>query len=440
MFLVSRITRKPAGSIFYGWWIVFAGFFIQILNGGLLFHGFTVYFIPLQEEFGWSRALVAAGFALTRFESAILGPIQGWAIDRFGPRLITVIGMVIFGAGFIVFAATNSVLFYFGAFLLLALGSSLGGFLAISASITNWFAKNRAKAMGISMTGMGIGGLLVPALAYSVTTFGWRPTAVASGLLVWLIGIPTGWMLRHKPEPYGYLPDGVRALDHGDDSEETVGSVQTITYEEEDDFTVREALKTPAFWLISGGHAAALLVVASVSIHQIPHMVHRLGMSLEGAATVVAILMGMTMIGQVGGGFLGDRVSKRVLLVTCLLGHMTGLLVFAYATSYAHLVLFAMLHGIAWGARGPVMQSLRAEFFGRASFATIMGFSSMFVMIAMMVAPVFAGWLADLRDGDYTLPFTILALTAGSGSIFFWFAKKPEHKRKDLEVPPLVIG
>lgn len=425
----SARARRGLDKLFYGWWVVVSGFALQAINGGLLFHGFTVYFLPLQNEFGWSRALVATGFSVTRTESALLGPLEGWAIDKFGPRVIVVVGIVLFGAGFIVFSATTSVVHYFLAFLVLALGSSLGGFLAISATITNWFARRRALAMGIAMTGMGFGGLLVPALAWSITTFGWRKTALVSGLLVWAIGIPAALLLRHKPESYGYLPDGATSSPQAV-RPASPGTGGVALPDSSEDFTVKEALRTPAFWLISGGHAAALLVVAAVSLHQIPHMVQRLDMSLEGAATIVALLMGMTIAGQLGGGFLGDRINKKMLLISCMLGHAAGLLVFAYATSVLHLVLFATLHGLAWGARGPLMQSLRADFFGRRSFATIMGFSSAIVTVAMIISPIFAGWLADLQGGSYTLAFTILAVLAGFGSTFFLFANKPVRKSR----------
>jgi MFS family permease len=436
---VGSGPKKRPGKLFYGWWIVISGFAIQAVNGGLLFHGFTVYFLPLQSEFGWSRALVATGFSLTRAESALVGPVEGWAIDHFGPRIIVTVGIVLFGAGFVVFSAINSVPHYFLAFLLLSLGSSLGGFLPISAAITNWFAQRRALALGIAMTGMGLGGLLVPALAWSVTTHGWRTTALASGVLIWLIGIPAALLLRHKPEPYGYLPDGAKPAHFMKDAAVPIQRRQPeVAAPATDDFSVKDALRTPAFWLISGGHASALLVVSAVSLHQVPHMVQRLSMSLGSAAMVVAFLMAMTIVGQLGGGFVGDKVNKKALLVACMLGHTAGLLSLAYATSPLHLVLYAVLHGLAWGARGPLMQSLRADYFGRSSFATIMGFSSVIVTIAMIIAPIFAGWLADVQGGSYTMPFTILAILTGLGSLFFYFANKPVRKPMSSVSAPAV--
>jgi MFS family permease len=421
MLNVPETTPRPARGIFYGWWIVGAGFALQAINGGLLFHGFTVYFLPLQDQFGWSGALIAGAFSLSRFESAILGPIQGWAVDKYGPRFIMVGGIVLFGIGFFIFSAVNSIFTFFLAFAFLSVGSSLGGFLSISATIAQWFARKRSLAMGISMTGMGLGGVMVPAIAWSVTNQGWQTTAFISGILVWVIGIPSALIMRHKPEVYGYLPDGDLPAAVEDGAADGSGAVDVS----DGSFSAREALRTPAFWLLSGGHAAALLVVSTVSIHQVPHMVNNVGLSLEAAGGMVALLLAITVVGQLGGGYVADRVNKQFLLVVCMLGHAGGMLFLAYATSVPYLLMFAVLHGLAWGVRGPTIQAIRADYFGRASFGTIMGFSSMVIMVAMIAAPIFAGWMADLRGGDYQLPFTIMSGLVGLGALFFVFSRKP---------------
>ena len=391
-----------------------------------MFHGFTIYFLPLQAEFGWSRTLLSSGISLTRVESAILGPIQGWAVDRFGSRPIVLLGLLLFGGGFILFSGVHSIVTFFIAFALLAVGSGLGGFLPVSAAVANWFVRKRARALGIAMAGMGAGGLIVPLLAWAVTTHGWRPTAFVSGLLVWLIGIPMALVLRHKPEHYGQLPDGeqssprVALLHNPSVAQQPLEAESAPEYS----FSVREALRTRSFWLLSGGHASALLVVSSVSVHQVPHMVQQVGLSLAGAGGVVAYLMIMTMVGQLAGGYVADRVNKRALLITCMVGHAAGLLLFAYATNLVHLLLFASLHGLAWGGRGPTVHSLRADYFGRRSFGAILGFSSLILTFPMTFAPIFAGLMADIR-GDYRLAFTILAALTALGSVFFLFARKP---------------
>lgn len=419
-------TRRRVQRVFYGWWIVAAGFIVQALQGGLLFNSFTVYFVPLQAEFGWSRAMLATGFSLTRVESGLLGPLEGWAVDKLGPRPIALFGLLLFGGAFILFGLVESFATFVIVFALMALGASFGGFLPIIASLTNWFSRKRAMAMGIAMTGMGVGGLVVPALAWGITTYGWRPMAVTSGLIIWLVGIPAALLLRHKPEQYGYLPDGAQAAFPREQTREAAKAAPKPEDASTSDysFSVKEALQTPAFWLISGGHAFALLVVSTISLHQVPHMVQQAGLSLEAAGGVVAFLMVMNIVGQLGGGFVADRMSKRALLAICMWGHTAGLLLLAYATTVPQLLLFAVVHGLAWGVRAPAIQSIRADFFGREAFATIYGFSNLIIMVGMTAAPIFAGWLAD-QLGDYRLAFTILAIITGFGSVFFIFARKP---------------
>ncbi len=135
----------------------------------------------------------------------------------------------------------------------------------------------------------------------------------------------------------------------------------------------------------------------------------------------------VSVAGRVFGGFLADRTNKRVLLVACMLSHTIGLILLAYATSMPQVVLFTIFHGIAWGARVPAQNAIRAEYFGLKSIGFILGLASIPVTMASVSAPIFAGWLADLR-GDYQLAFTILAIFTAFGSLFFAFAGKPVLK------------
>ena len=298
----------------------------------------------------------------------------------------------------------------------IALGSSVGGFLSISATITNWFNKKRALAQGLFMTGMGIGGLLVPLLAIAITTYGWRAVAFASGIIIIVFNMPAAMSLRHKPEPFGYMPDG----EINTNSDNKIA----IAYDDANDLSAVQAMKTSTFWLIGLGHAFSLLVVGSVGIHFTPHVAQKLNYSLEKAGLMISVLMVFTIIGQTVGGYLGDKIDKRLFLVFTMIGHSSGLLVLTFAQNDFHVVMFCLLHGLAWGSRGPSMQSLRAEYFGRRSFATIMGFSSILNALAMAIAPISAGILGDYY-GDYTVAFVSLAIMTGFGSLFFALLKPP---------------
>jgi MFS family permease len=169
----------------------------------------------------------------------------------------------------------------------------------------------------------------------------------------------------------------------------------------------------------------ALFTVGAVSLHLIPHIIESVGVSVTTASGAVVVMTIFNILGQLGGGFLGDRVSKRLLAAAAMLVHSVALLILAYATTLLPVYIFAVLHGTAWGVRGPMMTTIRADYFGRASFATIMGFSSLIVMVGMTSGPLIAGFLADIFDG-YRVGFIVIAAITGMGSLFFVLALPPK--------------
>jgi sugar phosphate permease len=331
------------GRPFYGWWIVAAGFGLEALIGALMFHAYGAYAVLLREEFGWSKTMVSAAFSMARAESGILGPVQGWLTDRLGPRVLIRVGMTIFGAGFMLFSQIGSPPAFFVAFFMMALGSSLGGFLPIGVAIVTWFRRRRALALGISATGMAVGGLLTPLVVIALTRLGWRWTAFLSGVLVLAVGLPLAQLVRHRPEAYGLQPDG-------DPPEPAAGRpdpAPPTAARDGRDFTAREAIRTPTFWYVALGHGSALLVVSAVLVHMAIHVTERLGFSLAQAASVVALMTVMQVTGHIGGGWAGDRYNKRAMAAGCMLGHAGGLLMLAFASAFWMVLGFAVLHGLA---------------------------------------------------------------------------------------------
>ena len=413
----ERIARR-VGRVYFGWWIVMAGIIFQGLSGLLFMHSAGAYFVLLRDQFQWSGTVLSGAFSLSRVESGILGPLQGWLLDKVGPRAVARIGILLFALGFVFLSRMDSVIEFYGAFALMALGSGLAGFLTLTTTIVNWFERRRALAVGLATAGMGLGGLAAPLIAWALTTFGWRDTALYSGILIALVGLPLTQLYRRTPEEYGYEIDGAprgRAAQAAP-QRRLQGDVRA--------FTAREALRTQAFWLISLGHASSLLVVSAMMVHLIPHLVQSLDFSVEEAAGVVAVLNVMMIVCQVTGGYVGDRFNKLAVAAMCMLVHSTALLILANATGPVMAYLAAALHGVAWGLRGPQMTAVRAEFFGRSAFGTIMGFSNLIIMTGMVAGPLIAGILEDIR-GDYTMAFTILAVMTALGSGFFAFTRRP---------------
>ncbi len=424
-------AQRSLGKVFYGWWIVAGGFVLQGITSGLLFQAFGVYFLPLQAEFGWSRTLLSTAFSLARAESAVLGPVEGWLVDHLGPRTMVRVGTLMFASGFFLLSMVTSFFVFFIAFFFLSLGASLGGFPSVAAALANWFHKRRALAMALSSAGVGMGGGLVYGVAWAIQTYGWRSTAVYSGLIVIAVGLPLSQLFRRAPEPYGYLPDGVSPPSADANAAPTPVSSRShsAVAQNAEDFTVKETLRSPAFWFLSLGHTIAAIAVTSISVHLIPYVVDRVGLTLQAGAAVVTLMTAFMLIGMVCGGYIGDRIEKRAIAVICMLGHSVALVVLAFSSSIGFVVLFAILNGLAWGARGPLMSAIRADYFGRASFATIMGFSSAVVLVGGFTGPVIVGYLADVLGG-YTVPFLGLGVLTAVGSVFFIVARKPRRPQR----------
>jgi sugar phosphate permease len=396
--------------------MVGAGSGLQFLQAGLMTQAFGAYVAVLQEERGWSKTALSGAAALQQMEVAILGPILGWLIDRFGPQIWIRIGVVVFGIGLMLLSFTDTLLAFYGAFIVIALGSSLCGFFPVNVALINWFERWRARALSSMSIGLALGGISLPLLAWSMGAFGWRATAFGSGVVMIVVGLPLAFVMRRRPEDHGETVDGIPPAPPKEGGSSTPSSTR--------DFTAREALRTPAFWLLSLGHGFALLVVHAVSVHAITHMNQGLGYSLGQASLVYTVLTLSQLGGVFIGWLIGDRYDKRLISAACMLTHMTALLLLTYAANVAMVLAFAVLHGAAWGLRGPFMQALRADYFGRSAIGMILGLSFMIIVIGQIGGPMIAGIMADLT-GNYRAGFTILALLAGLGSLFFVVAKRP---------------
>jgi sugar phosphate permease len=409
--------------IFYGWRMVAAGCAMQFVQSCLLLQAFGAYVAALRDDRGWSKTELAGAAALHQMEAAILGPVLGWFLDRFGPRGVIRTGVFIMGFGFMALSFVDGLIAFYAVFLVVAIGSSLMGFFPLNVALIHWFEKKRARALSSMQVGMAFGGLAVPLIAFSLASYGWRATAFASGLIVIALGYPLSRVIRNKPSEYGEVVDGIGEKPSSERTDENKGKTDGTR-----DFTAREALRTPAFWLISLGHGFSLFVVTAVNVHAITHMKEGLGFSIEAAAFVITLMTVFQLAGIATGWWIGDRYSKRMLSAACMFGHMAGLLCLTWATGWGWLVAFAALHGYAWGLRGPFMQAIRADYFGTSAIGMILGLSFLIIVVGQIGGPLIAGLLAD-ATGTYRTGFTIIAVLAGLGSAFFLLARKPQKPK-----------
>lgn len=406
--------RRP----FYGWWIVGAAIVLQALPAGLLQQAYGSYVVLLEREFGWSRTALSGAFSAVRLEEGLLGPLQGWMLDRFGPRMVMRIGVVFFSGGFFLFARIDSIVGFYVAFLVMAVGASMVGYLSVTTAIVNWFQRKLSTAMGLALLGTAIGGLALPLIVWGLETWGWRTMANISGVIILVVALPVTQIVRHKPQQYGMLPDGRQPGDvtaRGEDGAEIP---------ETPSLTARQAMRTRAFWFISLAHTAGVLVVSVIQVHFIVYVTEDLGLSLAAAAWMFTLQTVTNLLARPIGGWIADRTNSRNTTAVAMLAHMAALLILAFSTNVWSVGFSALLNGAAWGIRLPVVVSMRAEYFGTGSFGSIMGISSMVVTGGAVVAPIAAAWGYDAL-GSYTISFVVLALLAGLGSLFMFFLGPP---------------
>ncbi len=438
-------------KIFHGWRMVAAGGGLQVLQGGLIQQSFGAYVAVLSSERGWSKTSLAGGAALMSVETALIGPLLGWLVDRFGERRIIRLGIIMFALGLMSLGTVESVAGFYGAMALCALGTSFCGYFPINVAIIHWFERQRARALSAVGLGVAFGGVLVPVVAAFMHAFGWRATAVASGLLVLVAGWPLASVFKGRPHELGEHVDGIAppaaappvaallVTDAGTGrsaaSGQNAGALVSASQEagkplmapppaEASGFTLLEAMRTRAFWLLSVGHGTALLVVTAVNVHAIAHMKEGLGYSVNQASLVIMLMTVSQISGVLLGIWIGDRFQKRKVVALAMLGHCIGLLMLTYAVNTSMLVGFAILHGSAWGLRGPFMQAMRADYFGRRSIGMILGVSAMFIAIGQVGGPMLAGAFADLT-GNYIAGFTLLAVISLAGAVSFVAAVPP---------------
>ncbi len=410
-------------NIFYGYWVLSAGSLVMVVLGIAGLHGLGVFFSALQRDYMWSSALLSGAFALSRAESAFLGPVEGVLVDKFGPRKMIALGLAILGLGFILLSRVDSLLSFYLALITIALGTGIGGFLAVMSLLTNWFEKFRARSMAIATIGVNVGGLMVVALTWSVSSFGWRSTALFLAIIIFMLIIPITKIVRDRPEDYGLLPDGTKP--------EVIESYTEKTIEQEsnnEDITVKEAVRSQAFWVISLVHGIAVMALSALAVHQIERMV-QVGISMEMAGLVVSVYTGFGIFFRILSGYLADKIDKRYVIAVFLVFQTLSLLVFAFGNSVFSFMIFGLLFAPGWSGRGAALTAYRGELFGRKRFASITGLSMVITNALSLTGPIFTGVLFD-ATGSYESPFVIMAGLSLVAGVLILFTKKPNPKSR----------
>ena len=407
--------RRPR-NIFYGWYLVGVSSFLLMLMSTTVFQGVGAFFVALERNFGWNRTTLSGAFALSRAEGALLGPIEGFLVDRLGARRMVVIGYFIMGLGFIGYSQIQEVWHFYVAYLAISLGSGLGGWIAIVTLINNWFSRRRAFAMSLTVSGVQLGGLFVPLLAWGIENHDFRMTSLGIGVVLILAAVPASRLIRNQPEDMGLRPDG-EAAPRADRPAADSRSEETA------EMTPRQALRTLAFWVIAVARLTSVVSIITLSVHLIPKLTDS-GISLITANLVVTLYTMVAFFSGFVAGYLADRTSKTLVLFVCMFMQALAMGILTVTDSLPMAMLFAVLWGAGFGGRVPLLTAIIGDFFGRKNFGSILGINMVPSNIAMIFAPLFAGFMYDLNE-SYFIPFAIFTVMGFIGTFVILLARQP---------------
>lgn len=423
-------------GVFYGWWLVGISVVLLTLMALSVFQGLGTFLVALQREFGWSRTVLSGAFSLSRAQGAVIGPIEGWLIDKVGNRRMILFGYLLMAFGFLMFSQVGNNKFwdigifrlesgvwqFYIAFITISLGSGVGGWLAIMALLNNWFVRQRSLAIATSMSGIHLGGLLVPVLALGIELYGFRLTTFGIAIFLVALILPVFTLLRDRPEDVGLLPDGGRAGPRHPTERSTAQPASAD--DDEPEFTAMQALRTRAFWILTIVHMSSSVSIVTLALHLAPKLTD-MGMSLSGAGTIVLIYTILALPTQFVAGWLADRMPKPPLIFFFIFLQGVAIMLVAVTDQIYMALIFAIMYGIGFGGRIPLLTSIRGEYFGRKAFATIMGLSQMPNNICMIFAPLFAGFMFD-TTGTYFIPFAFFGLLNVLGAFLMLTVKRPQ--------------
>lgn len=391
--------------------IVGAGTLNSALLLGFVFYSFGGFIKPLTEELGWPATLVAFGFGLQRLESGVFAPLAGILIDRFGARRVGLVGTAIYGTAFVLFSRVERQWEFLLVSGLIALGQSLCTLANFSAVLMAWFQRQRARAVSFTMAGTGAGALLVAPLTWIMDDVGWRGALLGIGVAIWLVGFATTAVLRRRPEPYGWAPDG-----------DPLGAPQAEPAPQRVPFPppgsaagvgAGEAMRTAAFWLLF--LATLLFSFSNLGwiVLQFPALEEK-GFSTQLTGQAVAAYGFASIAARLGLGWVGDRLGRSRLFAASFLLQGTGLGIFALADSVTTLLPYYVFYAAGHAGYVITSQTAVADYFGTHRFATIRGVLGVAGATGGAIAPVVGAHLFEL-GGSYDPAFAIFALASALG-------------------------
>jgi len=404
--------RKP--KFFYGYTVAVAAFCVQMVAFGV-FVTFGVFFNPLLNEFGWTRAVISGASSLCFLLFGVIGIIAGRLGDIIGPRMVITGCSVFLGLGFLLMSQVNAIwqlyLFYG---VIVAIGLSSMDVLPLS-TIARWFVKRRGVMSGIIKVGAGVGILIMPPIAsWLIASYGWRTAYIIIGIIALVCIISIAQFLKRDPGQMQQLPDG--------ESEAEQVSLNLGG----GGFSLQRAIQSRQFWMLCAIYFAIIFCVETILVHSVPNAVD-LGIAATNAANILAIIGGASIVGRFVMGSAGDKIGNKAAIIVCFVLLSVALLWLQAAKELQMLYLFAVIYGFAHGGFFAVVSPIVAQLFGLSSHGAILGAVLFIGAIGGAIGAVLSGHIFDIT-GSYQLAFLVCVALSVAGLILTLLLKPTTNK------------
>ena len=424
------MSKKPL--FFYGWIILAISFAAMAIAYGAR-NSFSVFYVVILDEFGWSRASTAGIFSLNVVVYGITAPFAGALVDRFGPKKVLLTGAIILALATALCSMVNTIVHFYLLFGLVgAIGNSLIGYPANAAVLPHWFVRRRGMAFGIFTSGFGLSFLTVSLVQYFITKFGWRMSFILLGILIAVILLPLiALFSHHRPQDIGLFPDGTRPLEKVKRSSDCAKGPMVVDEEWASiNWSLRKAMRTYQFWFLFFATFCIFgFVETLVVVHQVALM-RDVGFSTTFVTSIVLLWGIMIALGNLGG-FLSDKIGREKTFAIGCLASILGLfmlLLLEQSHDSWILYLYAVCFGLGMGISGPVLGAASADIFQGRHFGSINGFLILGFGLGGIIGPWFGGFVFDTTK-NYSTALIVAILVTCVAFTLLWIAA-PRKIRK----------
>jgi len=421
-----HFTKKP--RVFYGYWIVVAAFFCVFIWAGCGFYAFSLFVKPLEADFGWGRGGIMVASTIFFLGTGVASPFVGRLVDRYGARKVISIGAFVAGLGFILLGLTDNLWCFYGGWAVVGVAIAAMGPNPATAVVLHWFKKRRGTAIGVMSTGVGAGGFALAPLigGYLIPSFGWRASYLALALLTWILIPLVLLVIRTKPVDMGLYPDGVEA------PEAEAGAKASFSAVEEG-LTLKMALATSAFWLISVAFLASDFSKIGILQNQVPHL-QDIGFPVATAATALGVVGLGSLIGKLGFGWLCDQIQAKYacsISIGLMVASTIILMSVRPASPVVIIWLYAIVMGLASGGWLPTMSILISANFGLASYGALFGIVTLAQSAGTATGPLMAGYMYDAMN-TYHWAFIIFLIPYAVAILAVLAVRRPKSLEEGI--------